>query len=113
MTIIVANMVLMAMEFEGSSSSYNQVLKSINYGFTVIFVIEAALKLIAFGVSYFRMGWNIFDFCVVSASLFDIFMGSFTGTGLKFLRIGPQLARVMRVLRVSRLFRLINKYRGL
>ena len=69
----------MAMQFEGSSKKYNEILESINYAFTAIFVIEAALKLIAFGASYFKMGWNIFDICVVIASLFDIFMGNFNG----------------------------------
>ena len=79
MLIIVLNMILMAMQFEGSSQQYNSILESINYAFTSIFVIEAVLKLIAFGTSYFKMGWNIFDMCVVIASLFDIFMGNFNG----------------------------------
>jgi hypothetical protein len=41
----------------------------------------------------------------VVASLIDISMDIFLeGGGISFLRVGPQLARVIRVLRVSRLF---------
>ena len=71
------------------------------------------LKIIAQGSSYFKNSWNKFDFFVVVASFFDIIMGELSSTGLKFLRVAPQLARVLRVLRVSRLFRLIGKAKGL
>jgi len=88
-------------------------LDYINYFFTGVFALECMLKLLAYGSSYFKTSWNIFDFCVVSASFFDIVMNQMSTNSLKFLRVGPQLARVMRVMRVSRLFRLINKYKGL
>ena len=48
-----------------------------NYIFTAIFIVEAALKLFAYGRSYFDTAWNRFDFFVVISSIFDI--------GLKFL----------------------------
>jgi len=113
MACIVLNMIQMAMIYEGSSPSYLMALEIVNYIFTAIFVVEAALKLIAFGKHYFRNSWNVFDFVVVIASLIDIMMGLLDQASLKFLRVGPQLARVLRVLRVSRLFRLINKFKGL
>ena len=43
-----------------------------NYVFTAIFVVEAALKLFAFGWSYFGTSWNKFDFFVVISSILDI-----------------------------------------
>lgn len=113
MACIVLNMLQMAVNFEGSSAIYNTALDYINYFFTSVFALECILKIIGFGGSYFKTSWNIFDFCVVCASLFDITMNQLSSTSLKFLRVGPQLARVLRVLRVSRLFRLINKYKGL
>ena len=64
----------MAISYEGSSLEYNQILDNINYFFTSVFIIEATLKMIAFGFSYFRNSWNVFDFCVVCASLVDIVM---------------------------------------
>jgi len=113
MVCIVLNMFQMAANFEGSSASYNKVLEILNYVFTIIFIAEATLKLIAFGRSYFKSSWNNFDFIVVCFSIFDIVLGLMDSKSLAFLRVGPQLARVMRVLRVSRVFRLMNKFKGL
>jgi hypothetical protein len=79
----------MAVNMEGASEEYNNILDMINYFFTSVFVLECLLKLIAFGGSYFRTAWNIFDFCVVSASIFDIAMNQLNATSLKFLRVGP------------------------
>lgn len=45
-----------------------------NYIFSAIFGVEALLKLIAYGNTYFNNGWNKFDFFVVVASVFDILM---------------------------------------
>lgn len=70
------------------------------------------LKMIGSGWSYFYNSWNKFDFFVVISSFVDIVMTEM-GSSLKFLRVGPQLARVLRILRVSRLFRLVGKAKGL
>ena len=45
-----------------------------NYIFTAIFVMEAILKLIAYGFSYFQTMWNKFDFFIVITSIIDILM---------------------------------------
>ena len=44
----------------------------LNMIFTTIFVVEAALKIAAFGWNYFGTTWNKFDFFVVVASLMDL-----------------------------------------
>ena len=67
-------MVQMAMIYETMSKEYATILESVNYVFTAIFFFEAVLKLIAFGKSYFKNSWNIFDFFVVVSSLIDIGM---------------------------------------
>jgi hypothetical protein len=46
----------------------------VNYFFTGVFVLECIFKLISFGLSYFKTSWNVFDFCVVNASILDIVM---------------------------------------
>jgi hypothetical protein len=114
MVCIVLNMLQMAIDYEGSSKTYNNVLLYINLLFTAIFTIECILKLIAFGKVYFSLGWNNFDFFVVISSILEIVISTLAASGdMSILRIGPQLARVLRILRVSRLLRLINKYKGL
>ena len=67
----------MALSYEGAPDGWINFLEVTNYIFTAIFIVEAALKLFAYGRSYFDTAWNRFDFFVVISSIFDI--------GLKFL----------------------------
>ncbi len=113
MTCIVLNMLHMAVNYDDSPAYYNDIIEKLNYFFTSVFVLEFVLKFIAFGFAYFAKGWNVFDFCVVIASLFEIVMDLMGAAALTFLRLGPQLAKILRVTRVSRLLRLINRYKGL
>ena len=113
MVWIVLNMCQMAIDYEGASVTYELALYYINLWFTSIFTVEWILKLTAFGLNYFTVTWNNFDFFVVLSSLIEILLSSLSSSSLSMLRVGPQLARVLRVLRVSRILRLINKYQGL
>ena len=112
MICIVTNMLLMSCHYDDAPEYYQKGLENANYFFTVVFFFEFLFKFVAFGWTYFQIGWNIFDFSVVCASLFEIVLDRM-GSGLKFLRMGPQLAKILRVTRVSRLLRLINRYKGL
>jgi hypothetical protein len=106
-------MVQMAVLHEGQSEAFSGVLDFANYIFTAIFIVEAGLKLVAFGRSYFNNSWNKFDFFVVVSSIFDLLLG-FVGEGsMGVLSMAPQLARVLRVLRVTRILRLAGKAEGL
>jgi len=55
-----------------------------------IFVAEIGAKLVAYGLRFFRSGWNLFDFFIVGISLVP------GGQGLSVLRA----LRILRVLRV-------------
>ncbi|MCY4150640.1 MAG: ion transporter [Aestuariivita sp.] len=69
-----------------------------------IFVIEILLKLVAFGGSFFRSGWNIFDFIIVGIALVP------SGQGLSVLR-AMRILRVLRVLSVApRLRRVVEGF---
>jgi voltage-gated sodium channel len=57
-----------------------------------IFVVELALKIIAFGPRFFRSGWNLFDFAIVAVSLVP----------------ATEATSVLRALRILRVLRLIN-----
>lgn len=72
--IIVLNMVQMAMTYEGSSHTIDQFMDITNLIFTACFIVEAILKLFAFGWAYFGTSWNKFDFFVVVASILDIML---------------------------------------
>lgn len=71
---IFMNMLQMMCLFENMSSTWSALLTFTNYMFTGVFLIEAILKLIGYGSSYFADSWNQFDFFVVLASIFDIIL---------------------------------------
>lgn len=54
MVFIVMNMLHLCLNYEGASDNYLKALNYFNYVFTLVFFIEAVLKLIAFGASYFK-----------------------------------------------------------
>lgn len=64
-------------------------LTYVNYVFTSVFALEAFIKLIAFGKSYFKSGWNRFDFFVVISSFIDIIMNMLDAATLSIIRVGP------------------------
>ena len=72
MLIIVLNMLQMAIFHEGQTQTMERFMEITNFIFTAIFIVEAALKLFAFGWSYFGTSWNKFDFFVVISSILDI-----------------------------------------
>lgn len=66
----------MAIQHENMNALWIVLIEDIGIIFTVIFIIEMVLKLIAFGGSYFNYGWNNFDFFVVCAAIFDIILNN-------------------------------------
>lgn len=101
----------MALTYEGSSAGMDTFLRVSNYFFTLVFFIEAVLKLATYQWSYFETAWNKFDFFVVS-SLFDFALEFVDVESMKGFPIG-NVAKVLRVLRVSRVLRLAGKNKGL
>jgi hypothetical protein len=93
-------------------TAWNDSLDWINNGFTVIFVIECALKLMGLGIAqYFDAGLNIFDFGVVTISVcgFVLEMASSGGGGSSELL---NMMLIFRAARVLRLFRLTVRFTG-
>ena len=113
MIIIFLNMIVMAINYDGTPSGYQTVLDTLNYIFTGIFIAEALLKLCALGITgYFYYGWNRFDFFVVVASIADLIIAKIDGINASFLK-SFQIIRVLRVLRVTRVLRLIKSLKSL
>lgn len=112
---IILNSLTMAMNYEGSSKKYQEVLENLNYAFTTIFVVECFSKILVYGFKkYIKDGWNKLDFIIVFLSLFDLFFEFILGeTSNRFLRTGPQIIRIFRVVRVGRILKLIKKLESL
>jgi hypothetical protein len=83
---------------------WNQVLDNVGLTFTIIFIIEAVLKISAMSFywhrnAYLRDGWNILDFVVVLVGIVEL---------LPFM---PQAnLKALRTLRVLRPLRSINAF---
>ena len=58
MTCIVLNSVVLAIPYLGMSSQFSDILNSIVIAFTVVYNIEAAIKIIGLGKHYFYSKWN-------------------------------------------------------
>lgn len=90
MSCIVLNMVQMAVFSEGQHKVVGSLLDFTNLIFTAIFIIEAGLKIVAFGGSYLNNSWNKFDFFVVVSSIFDILLQKVDMQSMELLsKIGP------------------------
>lgn len=110
----VSNIIILSMNYDGSSISYRNVLENINYIFTAIFIIELILKVIAFGLkNYLDSNWNKLDLFIVISSIIDLFINLFFNNTNSFFHVGPQIIRIFRVLRVIRIFKIIKKLKGL
>ncbi|XP_061409600.1 sodium channel protein 1 brain-like isoform X2 [Lethenteron reissneri] len=107
--VISLNMVLLASEHYNQSESFTNITKIINLVFTVLFMLEAALKILGNRIHYFRQPWDIFDFFVVCISLTEIVLETMASR----LNFSPAILRVFRVVRLVRLLRLIRSVGGI
>src|SRR5262245_54445057 len=67
--VILLNGIILGLETSGRAMTFaGELLMLADRICLAIFVIELALKLIAWGPRFFRSGWNVFDFIVVGIS---------------------------------------------
>jgi len=96
----------------------------LNIVFTVIYIIEALLKIFTYGSvkyarflyvpRYFTMNnWNRFDFLLVMTSIIELGAQDQSGQGSGLFKRIPQLIRILRILRVARILKLVDKYEAL
>merc|ERR1711871_1743265 len=103
MAMIMLNVVVMAARVFDASKAHRDTLVALNYVFIIIFAVEAVLKIIGLGPhEYFLRGWCRFDFTLVVLSIVLMEDLGLVGGGLQ------QYATLARVLRVARMFRLMQ-----
>jgi voltage-gated sodium channel len=83
---------------EGLSADTMQVLVWIDRLCLFIFVVELLMKLVVYRLSFFRSGWNVFDFLIVAVALLP-------ATGQL------SILRALRILRVLRLVTTVDSIR--
>ncbi len=94
--ILTAGVVVGAQTYPWMTQQFGGLLRALELTIVVIFVLEAALKILSEGRRpwrYFKDGWNIFDFSIVVLCLLP-----FDASFVSVLR----LARILRVLKLVR-----------
>nr|XP_061837564.1 voltage-dependent T-type calcium channel subunit alpha-1H-like isoform X1 [Nerophis lumbriciformis] len=110
--IICINVFTMSIEHYNQPQYLEEVLKYCNYVFTFIFVIEALLKLVAFGIQrFFKDRWNQLDIAIVALSIMGIILEELKMSAA--LPINPTIIRIMRVLRIARVLKLLKMATGM
>lgn len=88
--LLVLNAVILGMEtYPNLMADYGTYLKALDNIILYIFVVELVLRLVAEGPRFFKGGWNLFDFVIITGSMVA------TATSLSALRT----LRVLRLLR--------------
>jgi hypothetical protein len=99
--LFVSNITLMAFESYKQASWQTDLTYVSNIWFTMIFSVEAIVKLYTYGVEqYYAGGWNKFDFFIVTISYGGVIIDHLAAAGLN-----PLILRIFLINRVSRGFR--------
>jgi len=101
---IVANTLCLAMEYDGMSDKYSEVLEIFNLIFTIIFMLEMVLKLAGLGLRGYvedRMNW--LDAAIVIISVIELGLNG----------IGTSRFTVLRTFRILRILKLIRSWKSL
>ena len=103
--VIVANAVVLGLQtYPGVVDQYGDTLDILNGVFLAVFVVELILRIASYGRhpgAFFRNGWNVFDFVVISAAF------------VPGIRESSTLLRLVRLARVVRVVRLLPDVRVL
>ena len=93
--VIIVNAIIMGIETSRPlMESYGPLLMAMNWVIQAIFILEISIRWLAYWprpLTFFRDGWNVFDFTIVTLSLLPV-AGSFA-----------TVSRLARLLRVTRL----------
>lgn len=95
------NTIVLAVSWYEMSDYATNVLMYINYGFAVVFIIEAGIKITALGKTYFKDNWNKFDFFIVTITIVGIVLD------MTIKSKNTARTTVVRAFRVIRIFRIL------
>jgi hypothetical protein len=104
--LILLNALVLALAHYEMSPGLARALDALNFVFTAVWVLEAALKI--YGLRwrpYFSFPWNVFDFCIVLTALLD---AALSITALSLDQVPSELRVTLGYVRLLRLLRLIR-----
>ncbi|XP_038047378.1 sodium/hydrogen exchanger 10-like [Patiria miniata] len=115
MAIIILNMIPIIMAFVVQEDhplyvQYKPGLKISNYIFTVIYSLEAIIKVIGWRKYYIFSNWNKFDLFILIMSFVDIILDETIGDNKGF---NPSLLKVVKLIRLLRGLRMLRLFKVL
>jgi hypothetical protein len=110
---IVANVIVLAITHHDMTESMKSNLKGLNTAFNLIFMAEAAVKIIAVNwAQYWSRGWNRLDFILVALSAVDlVIISNLNSPKMEESFDSRATVRAIGALRVLRVLRLVRKSR--
>lgn len=109
--IIFLNVITMALEHYMMPLVMDQIMRYFNYIFTIVFILEAVLKIIALSFRrYIKDRWNKLDMFIVILSVVSIVLEELDADD--FIPVNPTIVRTMRVLRIARVLKLLKMASG-
>ena len=100
MGCIVLNTLLLMFKWHEEPEGVTWVREFGNLILGAVFVIEAIIKIGAFGTKYFKDGWNLFDFIVVAGSLSGFVLSLLTTINIGFATTMVRSFRIFRIVRL-------------
>jgi hypothetical protein len=91
---ILFNILTMCFKWPNMDPTAVLVTQVLNYTYGFIFVLECAVKLVAFDLRYFKKNWHVFDFVLVIVSIIA------AAVGADEIWTTSQLIRTLRLVRV-------------
>ena len=112
---IFLNVIVMMCSHHDPSTQFTDVAEALNLVFSVIFLLEAIIKVIGFGwKQYIGDWWNRFDFLIVILTVVTYaIQWSNNGTDGGALPIDPTIGRLLRLFRGIRVLRMVKSAKGL
>ena len=102
MFLVTMNTISVSLKWYGMPDEMNKNMKSVEFVFTFIFIIEMTIRMYGLGVEqYFKSKFNTFDFTVIFASLFEQFYVQFFDGADMGLTVFRSL-RLLRLFKVTR-----------
>lgn len=104
---IILNTVILMMNWYGQNETLMSTLDWVNHVFSLVFTIEAVVKISAFEKKYFQDAWNLVDFFICIMSWIDFVLGFTINVQIN------SAIRIIRTFRVARLVKLIHNLKKL
>lgn len=100
---VAANSIIMATEYHGYSQTHEEFIKASNILFTIIFILELLLKILALGFKgYAADNFNLFDCLLVFIGIIELYLvGTFNDHDSIFYKI-TKMARIFRFFKLAK-----------